>query len=207
MLSLAQEGNPGMYTVIGAVRSRTFRVLWMLEELGLAYRHHAAAPRSDDVRAHNPVGKVPVLLDGDATLTDSTAILTYLADKHGRLAYPCGTLDRARQDAHTNFLLDEFDAILWTASRHSFILPEDKRVSAIKESLKWEYERSLERLAQRLGDGPCLMGAEVTIPDIIATHCGNWAVSAKFPPPGKAVAAYYERLRARPAYRRVAEKL
>ncbi len=128
-----------MYTVIGGIRSRALRVLWMLEELGEPYTHIAAAPRSDEVTALNPSGKIPVLLDGDATLTDSTAILTYLADKHGQLTYPAGTIDRARQDGITHFVLDEMDAILWTASRHSFVLPEDLRVPQIKDSLKWEF--------------------------------------------------------------------
>ena len=191
-----------MYTVIGGVRSRTFRVLWMLEELGQPYQHMPAAPRSDEVVAHNPAGKVPVLLDGATPLTDSTAILTYLADKHGAFTFPAGTLERAQQDGHTQFLLDELDALLWTASRHSFILPEELRVSAIKDSLKWEYERSLQRLEWRLGDGPYLMGETMTVPDIIAAHCGGWAVVAKFPPPGDALKPYFDRLRERDAYKR-----
>jgi glutathione S-transferase len=195
-----------MYTVIGGIRSRTFRVIWMLEELGVPYEHNPAAPRSDDVVAHNPIGKVPVLLDEGTALTDSTAIIQYLADKHGQLTHPAGTIDRARQDGLTHFLLDEMDAILWTASRHSFILPEDKRVPEVKESLKWEYERSLERLEQKLGDDPFLMGDIMTVPDIIATHCGNWAVSAKFPQPDGRVQAYFERMRARPAFERTAAK-
>lgn len=45
-----------MYTVIGTVGSRTLRVLWMLEELGLEYEHVRAAPRSEDVVAFNPAG-------------------------------------------------------------------------------------------------------------------------------------------------------
>ena len=192
-----------MYTVIGGLRSRTFRVLWMLEELGQEYEHRPAAPQSDDVNALNPSGKVPVLLDGDAVLTDSTAIMTYLADRHGALTYPAGSLDRARQDGHTQFILDEMDATLWTASRHSFILPEEMRVPQIKDSLKWEFERALGRLADRLDGRDYLMGDRATIPDLIATHCGNWAVSAKFPEPPAPVAAYFDRMRARDAYRRV----
>lgn len=46
-----------MYTVIGTVRTRAARVLWMLEELGLPYEHLAAAPRSEGVTAFNPAGK------------------------------------------------------------------------------------------------------------------------------------------------------
>ena len=44
------------YKVIGAVRSRTMRVLWMLEEIGAPYEHVAAAPRSDEVTRFNPTG-------------------------------------------------------------------------------------------------------------------------------------------------------
>jgi len=191
-----------MYTVIGPLRSRTFRVLWLLEELGQPYDHHPAAPRSDEVLAHNSLGKVPVLLDGTEALTDSSPILTYLADRHGALTHAAGTLARARQDALTHFLLDEFDALLWTAARHKFILPAERRVPEVRDSLRWEYRRSLERLAERVGDGPFLMGATMTVPDIIATHCGNWAASAGFPAPPAQVSDYYDRLRARPAYRR-----
>lgn len=191
-----------MYTVIGGVRSRTLRVLWMLEELGQPYTHLPAAPRSDEVKAHYPAGKVPVLLEDGVALTDSTAILTYLADKHAQFTFPAGTLDRARQDGHTQFLLDELDALLWTASRHSFILPEELRVGAIKDSLKWEYEHSLARLEHRLGDGPFLMGKAMTVPDIIAAHCAGWAVSAKFPQPNARIQGYFDALRSRPAFER-----
>ncbi len=190
-----------MYTLIGSAKTRSARVLWLLEELGQPFTHIAAGPQSPEVRAHNTAGKVPVLLDGDATLTDSTAILTYLADKHGQFTAPAGTIARAQQDSLTHFLLDEFDAVLWTAARHSFVLPEDKRLPAIKDSLKWEYARSLSRLEQRL-QGPFLMGDAMTIPDIIATHCLLWGLGAKFDAPGGALADYLARMRTRPAFER-----
>ncbi len=191
-----------MYTVLGGIRSRAFRVLWMLEELGQPYEHISTPPRSEDVRKYNTSGKIPVLLDNGAALTDSTAILHYLADKHGALTFPSGSIERARQDGITHFVLDEFDALLWTASRHSFILPEEQRVPAIKDSLKWEFETSLARLAERLGDSPFLTGDTMTVPDIIATHCCGWATVAKFPMRNDVVNAYVERMRARPAYQR-----
>ncbi|MDD9738400.1 glutathione S-transferase family protein [Marinovum sp. SP66] len=190
-----------MYTVIGGVASRTFRVLWMLEELGADYEHRPASPHAEEVTAHSVSGKIPVLLDGDAALTDSTAILTYLADKHGALTYPAGSLERARQDAVTFAVLDELDSLLWTAARHSFVLPEDQRVPAVKESLKAEYARNLARLTDRVA-GPFVMGARMTVPDIVLTHCCNWAISAKFPDPDKRLAPYLSRMRARPAFGR-----
>lgn len=190
-----------MYTVIGGVQSRTFRVLWCLEELGVPFEHRPAAPRSDEVTTVSPLGKIPVLLEGDAVIPDSTAIMTYLADKHGALTCPAGTLERARQDALTFRILDEVDAILWAAARHSFILPKEERVPAIKDSLKLEFSRNLERLTGEIR-GPFLMGENLTIPDIILGHCGGWSRTAKFPDAPAEFVNYLKRLRGRAAFQR-----
>ncbi len=191
-----------MYTVIGTVKSRAARVIWMLEELEQTYDHVAAPPRSEGVTAFNPAGKVPVLIEDGTPITDSTAIIQYLADKHGKLTHPAGTLDRARQDSLTQFLLDEFDAALWMAARHSFVLPEELRHAAIKNTLRWEFERSQKTLVNRMGEGPFLMGEVMTVPDIILTHCGNWALGAKFPIVEHRLSAYLDQMRQRPAYKR-----
>ena len=190
-----------MYKIIGNRRSRTTRVYWLLEELGVAYERISARPHAQEVTRINPSGKIPVLLHGEAAITDSTAIMTWLADRHGGLAFPCGSLERARQDSHTQFLLDEFDACLWMAARHTAYLPEEHRVPAVVDSLKWEFSRSQERFAERLGEGPFLMGEKMTIPDIIAAHCGRWAMSAGFPV-GHVLKEYTERLTAREAFAR-----
>lgn len=192
-----------MYTLIGPIDTRAFRVLWMLEELGLPYEHVKSKPRTAETLKHNPAGKVPVLLEGDVALTDSVAIMQYLADKHGAFTYPCGTIERARQDGFTQFVNDELDGTLWTAARHSFILPEDKRVPAVKDSLKWEFGRSVDELMRRMGDGPFLMGEEMTVPDILTAHCGSWAIAAKFPLENEAFNAYVKRMRGRAAFGRV----
>ena len=197
-----------MYTVHGSRRSRAMRVLWTLEELGQPHDHLPAAPRSEAVRALNPSGKIPVLTDGDAVLTDSVAIMTYLADRHGALTHPAGTHARASQDAITHMLIDEFDAILWAAAKHSFVLPEDQRRPEIKESLRAEFLRSeaaLEAVLARSG-GPWLMGGAFTLPDILAVHCLDWAAGARFGPRSEALRSYAERARARPAYGRAAAR-
>jgi glutathione S-transferase len=191
-----------MYTVIGTVRSRALRVIWMLEELGVPFEHVPAGPRSPGAIAVNPAGKVPVLIADGVPITDSTAILTFLADRHAAFTHPAGTLDRARQDSLTQFLLDEFDAALWMAARHSFILPEELRQSAIKDSLRWEFERSQRTLVRRMAEGPFLMGEAMTVPDFILAHCGAWAESARFPITESRLADYLARLRERPAYLR-----
>ena len=152
-----------MYRVIGTSQTRAFRVMWMLEELEQPYELVAAEPRSEGVVEFNPSGKVPVLIDDGIPITDSTAIIQYLADRHGALTFPAGTRERARQDSLTQFLLDEYDAVLWTAARHTFVLPEELRVSAIKDTLRWEFQRSQNILKQRAGNGPFLMGAMMTL--------------------------------------------
>ena len=195
-----------MYTVIGPVASRALRVLWMLEELGQSYEHIKAAPRSEGVVAFNPAGKVPVLVVDGTPVTDSTAIIQFLADRHGTMTHPAGTLARARQDSLTQFLLDEFDAALWMAARHSFILPEELRLSGIKNTLRWEFERSQHVLVQRMGEGDFVMGEEMTVPDIILTHCLSWALAAKFPIVEHRLTEYLDRMRARPAYKRALAK-
>lgn len=188
-----------MYTVIGATKSRAFRVMWMLEELGAPYEHIPAAPRSEEARRYNPSGKVPALMDGTDILTDSMAIVTYLADKHGQLTAPAGTIARARQDAMTFWLIDEFDAILWAAAKHSFVLPEDQRVPAVKDSLKAEFSAAAALLSAQL-EGPFLMGDQMTIPDILACHCVNWSVGAGFPRVDQKLHGYAKALRARPGF-------
>ncbi|TDX31895.1 glutathione S-transferase family protein [Rhodovulum visakhapatnamense] len=191
-----------MYRVIGSGNSRARRVLWLMEELGLDYEHVPALPRSEDVVALNPAGKVPVLIADGVPILDSTAILTFLADRHGQMTQQAGTIERAIQDSMTQFLLDEFDSALWMAARHSFVLPEELRQSAIKDSLKWEFTRSQEVLVGRMGPGPFLLGPEMTVPDIILTHCGDWAEAAHFPITQPRLAEYLARMRTRPAYRR-----
>jgi glutathione S-transferase len=128
--------------------------------------------------------------------------MTYLADKHGALTHPAGSIARAQQDAMTFRILDEIDAVLLMAARHSFLLPPDMRHPEIKETLRVEYAQSLAALAEDL-HGPFLAGEMLTVPDILLTHCCNWAVSAKFPGPPAALTGYLAAMRARPAFKHV----
>jgi glutathione S-transferase len=75
-------------TIHGSARSRTMRVLWMAEELGLAYQHDPVAwddPRlkSPAFLALNPAGAIPTIEDDGFALSESLAINLYLARKHG----------------------------------------------------------------------------------------------------------------------------
>ena len=84
--------------------SRSQRVLWLLEELGLPYevRRYQRDPKTRlapaELRAIHPLGKSPVIEDGDVRVAETGAIVEYLLDTHGagRLRPPAGTEDRRR---------------------------------------------------------------------------------------------------------------
>ncbi|MEP5153521.1 glutathione S-transferase family protein [Planktotalea sp.] len=191
-----------MYEVFGSVTSRGFRVLWALEELGVDYTLTKANPQDEVIRAVYPVGKIPAMRVGDDILTDSMAILTFLSDKHGGLTAPAGTIERAKQDSISQAVLDELDGVLWAGARHSFVLPKEKRFPDVKESLRWEFNRNVNRLADRITT-PFAAGDQFSIADILLVHCLNWAISAKFEYDCPKIDAYAKTIRARDAFKRV----
>ena len=188
--------------VYGSKRWRSFRVIWCLEELGLDYEIADVFPRSDEIRAVNPLGQVPALeVDGEV-LTDSLAILHFLADRAGRLTRPVATPGRAAMDARINFVLTEMEAPLWLAARHSYVHPQERRHPEIKPWLREDFAEAERKFATLLGDGPWLCGAEFTIADIVAGHVADWAQAARFEIATEALEDYRARIRERPAYRR-----
>ncbi|MEM7642827.1 MAG: glutathione S-transferase family protein [Pseudomonadota bacterium] len=190
-----------MYRLHGQIKSRAMRPLWLLEELGAPFEFHAVSPRSPEAFALSPLGKIPILETEDGPLFDSVAMMTFLADRHGAFTHAPGTYARARQDGLTNTILETFDAVLWSYAKHSFILPEEQRVAAVKPSLKWQFTRYAEIMSDLLADRPYLMGDEPTIPDILLTHCCGWAAGLKFDLP-EGLRAHMTTMRARPAFRR-----
>ncbi|MDY7578438.1 glutathione S-transferase [Herbaspirillum sp. RTI4] len=93
-----------MITVHHLNNSRSQRVLWLLEELGLEYdiRHYQRDPVTmlapESLRKIHPLGKSPVITDGDLTIAESGAIIEYLVERYGqgRLAPAVGTPERLR---------------------------------------------------------------------------------------------------------------
>lgn len=195
-----------MYKVIGSPRNRTFRVVWMLEELGQDYEIVVAKAHSDVIRQGNPGGKAPVLQDGDAVITDSVAIICYLSDKHGACTHPAGSLARGRQDALTQFCVDEVEGALWTAAKNTFVNPEDQRCSDVVPVCKFEFAKAMVTLEAQLGAQDFVAGNEFTVPDLLFGHCAGWAKNAKFDLPGGIVGAYFERMRSRPAFVRAGQR-
>ncbi|MCB1361290.1 MAG: glutathione S-transferase family protein [Rhodobacter sp.] len=194
------------YTLIGSASTRAGRALWMLEELGVPYEHLGVKPHAEDVTRHYPRGKVPVLLVDGEPITDSAAIIQYLADAHGQFTHPAGTLARARQDALTQCVLDEFDSVLWTAARHTFILPPERRVEGVKDSLRWEFAVNQASFVKRMDGNEFAAGDSFTVTDILLAHCLLWARAAKFEISEPVLADYFARMTARPAFKRAMDK-
>jgi glutathione S-transferase len=96
--------NAGMITVHHLNNSRSQRVLWLLEELGAAYevKRYERDPKTmlapPELLAVHPLGKSPVIVDGEATVAESGAIIEYLIDRYGagRLIPAAGTAERLR---------------------------------------------------------------------------------------------------------------
>lgn len=189
-----------MLTVIGASGGRTFRVLWLLHELGQEFIHDPARPRSPEMFAVNPLGQAPALRDGDYVLTDSLAILHYLTDRAGQLTSPAGTPERALLDARINFVLTEMEAPIWLMARHGFVLPEDQRHPGMRAVAESDFARAEAKFEMLLGDAEFLAGDNFTIADIIAAHTLGWAEGAKMTLTSAAVKDYLARMQARPAW-------
>jgi glutathione S-transferase len=190
-----------MLKLYGRVKSRAMRPLWLLEELGEPFEWVPADPRSPEALSVSPLGKVPVLVTKDGPVLDSVAQMTFLADRAGRFTHPAGTYARARQDGLTNTVNETLDAVLWAYAKHSFVLPEEQRMPAVKDSLRWQFDRHAAAVEGLLGDGPCLTGEEPVIADFLLAHCCGWAAGLKFDLPG-GLRAHMTRMRARPTFRR-----
>lgn len=189
-----------MYKLIGSPKTRAFRVLWMLEELGVHYEVDPVGPHSEAMLAANPSGKVPAFEVDDEVIIDSTAICQFLADRHGKLTFPAGSIQRGQQDSWTNFALDDVDSVLWFNAKNTFVLPEELRSETAQKACRYDFDRAMKVLETRLGDNTYVMGDDFTVPDLLLGHCAGWALNgAGWTIEPKPVADYFQRVRSRPA--------
>lgn len=188
-----------MYTVIGTLKTRAIRVVWMLEELGQPYEVDPVPPRDAKLAAINPSGKVPVLKDGTDYVIDSVAIIQYLADRHSALTHKAGTIPRAHQDSWTQFSVDDVESPIWTAAKHTFVLPKELRCPDAKTAAQYDFDRAMTVFSQRLGDKPYVMGDTATVPDLLLAHSCAWAKTMGWTIPDGNVAVHLARTLARPA--------
>jgi glutathione S-transferase len=198
--------------------SRSERIVWLVEELGLPYEliHHQRDPQTfrspPSLKEVSPLGKSPVIQDGDCTIFESGAVVEYLIERHGG-----GRLRPATQAA-------EYPAYLhWLhASEATLMVPilfdlfgkmlpvESEAYNAF---VAGEFEATLRYLDATLSRQPYVAGGEFTAADIMVAydlHLAN-GTSAPFYKTTipietyQNIAAYLKRIEARPAYIRMRE--
>lgn len=181
--------------------SRAAGVVWTLEEVGQPYELafvdiRQNEQKSDALLAKNPMGKIPVLVDGDVVVTEAAAIALYLADRYapGRLA---PALDDPRRASYFR----------WALFAPSVIEP-----GAMARMQKWEYRsgqagwgdyEAMVRTCEAAIEGrQWLLGDMFTIADVVFGGTLSYMLRFNMLAPTPTLSAYVERLRARPASQR-----
>lgn len=202
-----------MIKVYGSPNSRSLRITWLLQELGLDYDYQLidffkGDNRAPEFLAVNPAGKVPVITDGDLVMFESAAITSYLADRYsnGVLIPAAGSPERGLYDQWSYFVACELEQPLWTIGKHKFALPAEQRVAAIFGTAAWEFQKALKILSQGLGDNSYLLGDRFSAVDILAAQTLAWGIKFEQPVEQENLKAYLERLMARPAREAAAQR-
>ena len=190
--------RPTPLKLYGFGPSRSFRALWALEETGLAFEHIETALRKDatlensakhpNYLALNSQGKVPTLVDGDKVLTESVAIVNYIA----RLAPESKLIPTS---------VSELEQPLWSKGKHLFALPEEQRVPAMFDTAAFEWAKAVRSLDALLDESEFALGDQFSAIDILLAHTFNWAQRFEFDVPEKYI-ALRDRHFARPAAQR-----
>tara|TARA_B100001057_G_scaffold192995_2_gene193883 strand:- start:2893 stop:3519 length:627 start_codon:yes stop_codon:yes gene_type:complete len=197
----------------GFGESRSFRCLWALEETGLPYeyittklRTEAGDPASaqhSDYRRLNVQGKVPTLLNEGLVLTESIAILYYIA----RCAPESGLLPNASMDVYarldelSSFVLTELEQPLWSKGKHTFALPDEYRIPQMMETAKYEFQKATATLDRILPESEFAVADSFTLVDILLAQTFNWAIRFNFAVPARFLALRNRHYR-RPAAQR-----
>ena len=215
-----------MITVHHLNNSRSQRVLWLLEELDLAYdiKRYQRDPKTmlapPALREVHPLGKSPVLADGDVTLAESGAILEYLVERHGggRLRPPLGTPERVRYTYWLHFAEGSampplvmklvFDRIE-KGPMPFFVRPIARRIAGrVKKGfIEPNIARQLDYMEAELERRPWFAGGEFSAADIqmsfpLEAAAARGGLDARRP----RLMDWLARIHAREAYRRALER-
>jgi len=202
--------------------SRSQRILWLLEELGLDYdirkyqRDAETMLAPPELRAVHPLGKSPVISDGDVVVAESGAIIEYLIEKYGngRLVPAPGTEDKRRYTYFLHFAEGSampplvmklvFDKIESTRMPF-FAKPIARGISAkVKKAFIMPgIQRNMDFLEQELARRPWFAGeafsaADIQMSFVLEAAASRGALGEKYPK----LMSFLERIHARPAYQR-----
>ena len=189
--------------------SRSMRILWLLEELGLDYELATwsltdGSLRSDEFLALSPAGRIPALqIDGRA-IFESGAIVQYLTEREGRLAPLPGAGDRGDFLEWIHFAETQGNILQALNIQHIFLRPESARSMPLMKLDTKRLAVTAQALQRRLEGRDTLLDA------FSAADCMlgfNLDALFRFLPQSDypALTAYRDRMTARPAYRRALE--
>lgn len=190
--------------------SRSTRVLWMLEELGLEFEievlpFDVEALQSADYLQLEGRGRVPVLVIDAVTMYESVPIVQYLLDHYadGRLEPPRGSNDYGVFLQRMTFGEETLMGPVSKIARHSFALPEAERDPAMLREGKRRFNHYARTLEDTLATQDYLYDGEFTAADIVVGYALHIAAHAgALPDECSRLSAYYERLAARPAFKK-----
>jgi len=203
-----------MITVYGGFPSRSIRVLWALEELGLEYRLRPVdlRKRMEDAEfmAINPAGFLPALQDGDVAMVDSIAILEYLIARYDTGVKLAPRPADPRFPRYQQFLhIGEsgLAAFLNVIVGSRFMAPEGEKDNFGARMAERMFDSRLALVARQLGQAPMMAGDIFTAADISVIYALGMAerlgLADKF---GPEIADYRARMAARPAFQRANAK-
>ncbi|MBA3462421.1 MAG: glutathione S-transferase [Deltaproteobacteria bacterium] len=214
-----------MITVHHLNNSRSQRVLWLLEELEVPYeivkyeRDQATLLAPPSLQAIHPLGKSPVITDGEVTVAESGAILEYLVDTHGkgRLVPPAGTqhhrdyryfMHYAEGSLMPYLLLKLIFRKVKSAPMPFFVKPVAKKIAngVSQRFIDPNLTRHLSFLGDHLAANEWFAGPEMTAADIQMSFPLEGAVARAGDAVSPRLVEFVKKFQARPAYQRALEK-
>src|SRR5262249_146303 len=132
--------------------------------------------RTPDFLAKNPFGRIPVLEDGDVRLRESSAICTYLAEKHPEQALlpKPGTTHPPLVSSWMSFAVAALEQPLWRALKHRLLYPEKTRIPADVELAHADFKALAATLEKELR-GDHAVGDRFTLADLTLAYTLNWS--------------------------------
>jgi glutathione S-transferase len=184
--------------------TRSTRVRWMLQELGVDFesvtvnlmtgKHH-----HPEFLKLNPAGKVPVLVDGDLVLTESVAIVLYLAEKYPHKGLvPTDIQQRSQVYRWLLFTVTELEQPLWRISRHTALYPEPLRLPAEVALARQDFTEMVAVMEEQMQSRQFIVGNTVTIADFVCAYTLDWANEVRLLDTCPQLLQYLERMYARP---------
>jgi len=215
-----------MITVHHLNNSRSQRVLWLLEELGLEYevkryqRDSQTMLAPPELRKVHPLGKSPVITDGDLTIAESGAIIEYVVERYGngRLIPPAGTAERLRYTYWLHFAEGSAQPFLLMklifgrvakGPMPFFVRPVARAIAdkVTRGFIQPNIDRQLDYMDAELAARPWFAGAEFTAADIQMSFPLEAAVvRGGLDQRRPKLMAFLQRIHERPAYLRAVER-